>query len=280
MAPSLCGPLITSKRSLLALMWTLTTLLSLVAFLTAVLLAARINARYHYLASLAETDDDNGNYNNNAEGEEGENKEGEGEGEDGGGGSQDQGDYYYYPTLAYTSSGAMTFVGLYTSVLALSLSLYGSTAIVGFTSLRGEYIEPCFSAVKRTSGGGGVGSGGDRIYGRGRMNVGIFGGALVLFANLLLVTAVILGEFRVEDYLDEGDKEEMEPYAIERVATILAVTCMSLAVVYLLFAGLLFIYHPILGSDMDDEDDDLMRLGEDKNKPLVGKSGFLTGPPY
>jgi hypothetical protein len=73
----------------------------------------------------------------------------------------------------------MTFVAVYTMALAVVLNLYGSTAIVGFTSLRGDYIAPCFSSEHNS------------------MKVGIFGGAIVIFANLLLLCAVVLGEFRV-----------------------------------------------------------------------------------
>ena len=64
-------------------------------------------------------------------------------------------------------------------MLATVLSFYGTTAIVGFTSLRGVYIAPCFSS------------------GSDQMRMGIFGGAVVIFANLLLVCAVILGEVKV-----------------------------------------------------------------------------------
>jgi hypothetical protein len=147
-------------------------------------------------------------------------------------------------------------------MLATALSLYGSTAIVGFTSLRGVYIAPCFSS------------------GNDQMRIGIFGGAIVIFANLLLVCAVILGEVRVstvllclniliggvfdcysiplshpfihlfvylqvEDYKydDDRDQNGMEPYRVERIATVLAVTCMFLSALYTIFAILLFLCH-------------------------------------
>jgi hypothetical protein len=64
-------------------------------------------------------------------------------------------------------------------MLATGLSMYGSMAIVGFTSLRGVYIAPCFS------------------IGSNKLKVGIFGGMIVVFANLLLVCAVVLGEVKV-----------------------------------------------------------------------------------
>ena len=84
--------------------------------------------------------------------------------------------------LASMQSGSLTFVAIYTMIVAVALSLYGSTAIVGFTSLRGVYIAPCFS----TSTGA-----------TSTLNLGIFGGAIIFFANLLLICAVIFGEVRV-----------------------------------------------------------------------------------
>lgn len=78
----------------------------------------------------------------------------------------------------------MTFVALYTMSLSVALCLYGTTAIVGLTSLRGVYIAPCFSSSGAAS----------------NMKVGMFGGAIAIFANLLLLCAVVFGEFRVRIY--------------------------------------------------------------------------------
>jgi hypothetical protein len=114
-------------------------------------------------------------------------QEGEGEQEDEGcdRGSQDGANsadrqIEYLMQLASISSNSMTFVALYTMAMAVALSLFGSTAIVGFTSLRGDYIAPCFSTT-----------------GSSKLRLGIFGGAIVIFANLLLVCAVVFGEVRV-----------------------------------------------------------------------------------
>ena len=159
--PSICGGFISSKRSLLAFTWTVTTLLTFVAFFMAIVMMVRINSHYRYLERLYASDDD---YNNNGEGEE----------------EQHSGDRMQeiYPLLASTSSKAMGFVGIYTMLLSVGLTLYGSTAIVGFTSFQGVYIAPCFPH-------------------RSKMKVGIFGGAVVVFANLLMLCAVIFGEFWV-----------------------------------------------------------------------------------
>jgi hypothetical protein len=161
--PSLCGSFLSSKQSLVAFIWTATTILTLMAFVMAIIMTVQINMQYQHLASMYAMDDDN-----NQEGEEEEH------------GSQDRNkDSLLYSLMATTSSRSMTFVAVYTMALAVVLNLYGSTAIVGFTSLRGDYIAPCFSSEHSS------------------MKVGIFGGAIVIFANLLLLCAVVLGEFRV-----------------------------------------------------------------------------------
>jgi hypothetical protein len=106
------------------------------------------------------------------------NNNGEGEGEQH---SADQEEYEQYLALASIQSGSLTFVAMYTLALALALSMYGSTAIVGFTSLRGVYIAPCFSSSSASSS----------------LKLGMFGGTVIFFANMLLVCAVIFGEVRV-----------------------------------------------------------------------------------
>lgn len=48
----------------------------------------------------------------------------------------------------------------------------------------------------------------------------------------------------MEDYQrdrDGGDQDEMEPYQVERIATVLAVACMFLSALYTIFAVLLFL---------------------------------------
>ena len=166
--PSLCGSFLSSKQSLVAFIWTATTLLTLMAFVMAIIMTVQINMQYQHLASMYAMDDDAYNQGGDGEGEEH--------------GSQDENnDSLLYSLMATTSSRSMTFVAVYTMALAVVLNLYGSTAIVGFTSLRGDYIAPCFSSEHSS------------------MKVGIFGGAIVIFANLLLLCAVVLGEFRVSN---------------------------------------------------------------------------------
>ena len=74
MAPSLCGSVVASKRSLLALGWTLTSLLSLAAFITAAIYAVQIRTHYRYIAQTYSSNNDDyyANNYNNCEGGEGE----------------------------------------------------------------------------------------------------------------------------------------------------------------------------------------------------------------
>jgi hypothetical protein len=162
--PSICGSFLGSKRALLAFTWTLTTLMTFFAFLAAIAFVIQIDSHYRYLKRINGDD-------SNRRGLEG---GGEQHSQDNNKGQQTN----WYPILAGTTSGAMTFVGIYVMFLATALQIYGSTAIVGFTSLKGAYIAPCFPN-------------------RNRLKIGVFGGAVVIFANLLLLIAVILGEFRV-----------------------------------------------------------------------------------
>ena len=172
----------TSKRSLLALGWTLTSLLSMSAFITAALYAVRIRTHYKY---IAETYANNNNYDyyNQDCGEGGEDGEGGGDGCGSHDSRDEQDPFYYYNSLATVSSGSMTFAGIYTATVAVGLSLYGSLAIVGFSSVRGQYIAPCL--------------GGSGTAAKSRIHLGIFMGALVLFSCLCLVCGVVFGEFRV-----------------------------------------------------------------------------------
>ena len=186
MAPSLCGSVVSSKRSLLAQGWTLTSLLSLAAFVTAAMYAVHVRTHYRRIAQTYTNNNDDYGYNSNYNCDGG----------DGGEGcrSHDSRDSYdeayYYNSLASVSSGSMTFAGIYTATVAVGLSLYGSLAIVGFSSVRGQYIAPC------------LGVGGTAV--QSRIHLGIFMGALILFSCLCLVCAVVFGEFRVSCACKDG----------------------------------------------------------------------------
>lgn len=176
--PSLCGGFLTDKRSMVAFVWSVTTVLTIFAFATAIVLTVKVHMHYNYLQQFYDGDDwyqasdSYYNYDNNQDENENENNE-----------SQDEKNRDEirdsYMLLSSMSAKSVTFVAVYTMILATALSMYGSLAIVGFTSLRGVYIAPCFS------------------IGSNKLRVGIFGGMIVIFANLMLVCAVVLGEVKV-----------------------------------------------------------------------------------
>ena len=187
---------------MVAFTWTITTLLTLFAFLTAVILVIQIHTHYHRMERYYESDDwYQSQYSKYSNGDDDQNNNNN---NNGGGGSQEENEAQEniektaeaYMLLASLSARSITFVPVYTMILAVGLSWYGSTAIVGFTSLRGVYIAPCFSSGPNT------------------MAVGIFGGAIVIFANLLLVCAVILGEVRVSSVVESN---QIDMYITEAI---------------------------------------------------------------
>lgn len=169
MTPSLCGSFVTDKRSLVAFTWTLTCVFTLIAFITSTVMVIHIHTSYKRMERAYYEDLESRQYEQQ--------QEGEGHSAD----NRDWEDQLF--ELASMQSGSLTFMAVYTMILAVGLSFYGSTAIVGFTSLRGVYIAPCFS----TTNSGATSS----------LKLGMFGGAIVFFANLLLICAVICGEVRV-----------------------------------------------------------------------------------
>lgn len=238
--PALCGGFLTDKRSMVAFVWSVTSVLTIFAFATAIVLTVKVHTHYKYLQRLYDGDDwyqasdAYYNYDNSQDGD-GNNENNDynyGEGESHDEQYRDQVRESYY-LLSSMSAKSVTFVAVYTMILNLGLSMYGSMAIVGFTSLRGVYIAPCLP------------------IGSNKLRVGIFGGMMVIFANLLLVCAVVLGEVKVnESYYNNEEKEEeennngnAEPYEVERIATILAVTFIFLSALYTIFAVLLFLCH-------------------------------------
>jgi len=163
------------KRSMVAFVWSVTTVLTIFAFTTALIWVGKVHTTYKYWQKYYDGDDwyqaadAYYNYDDNSQDEDG--------------GSEDE--RYRdqirnsYQLLSSFSAKSITFVAVYTMALATALSMYGSLVIVGFTSLRGVYIAPCFS------------------IGSNKLRVGIFGGMIVIFANMLLVCAVVLGEVKV-----------------------------------------------------------------------------------
>lgn len=175
MSPALCGSFLVDRRSLVSFTWTITTVLTILAFIIAVVLMAHVHTHYRRMENYYEEQYEYNMYNQNSN-----NGEEDGEHQSGDRQEQMREELEYYLQLGGMSSKSITFVAVYTVVMAVALNLYGTTAIVGFTSLQGVYIAPCFSSSTNP-----------------RLRLGIFGGAIIFFANLLLLCAVIFGEVRV-----------------------------------------------------------------------------------
>lgn len=214
MAPAaLCGTLIGSRRSFIALAWTLTTLLSFFSFGVSVFLGVKISNQYNSMLTDEYADwyrDEYGHdnrfrqlYRRHLEGGEGENGGEQGEGEDHERDrSGDSLDEDFFESLATTQSRGLVFAGVYTTVLGIALSLYGSTVVVGFMSAKGEYIPPCFSlrnmsVMEEEEINDEDSTTGPRKLWAEKIHRGIFLGSVVIFANLMLLCAVIFGELQV-----------------------------------------------------------------------------------
>lgn len=256
MAPkAICGNLITSRRSFLALAWTLTTYLSLFSFVVAIFLATRINQQF------TEYRDEYG-YRYLEE-------EGGGEGE---GNSADMEEEHHsedrereedlFSSLAH-NSGGLLFASVYTTILGLGVSLYGSTVVIGFMSLVGEYIPPCFNfrsmSLEEEDPSTVDPALGPRKLWAEKMHRGVFLGSLVIFSNLLILCAVIFGELQVNNNYNQDDDgynifESMFSYRVERITSVFAATCLMLAFLYIFFAVLYLTCGGMSGDDDDDDD--------------------------
>jgi hypothetical protein len=148
MTQSLCGEPISSRRGLLASLWFLATILTVISFLTA----------FIYVMSSRNDDDDDYYYNRE--------------------GSQD-GNYEEDPTIVVTSR-ALAFCAMWTGVLSLLMSLFG-TVVLGWQSPTGHYYTCCSGSVHRTT----------------PLGLGSFIGALLMLSNLTLICSVLFGEFEV-----------------------------------------------------------------------------------
>jgi hypothetical protein len=118
MSKSLCGDAVRSRRGLMALIWSLVTLLTIVAFMVALFVTISAKNASQYYDSDDKTNDNKG-------------------------AQQDE------IVLAVTSR-AMAFAALWTAVLACLMSVFG-TVILGFQSPTGQYYTCCAGNVHRTT---------------------------------------------------------------------------------------------------------------------------------
>lgn len=116
-ATALCGGHVSSRRGLLASLWTLVTLLTAISFVVALIFTLSA----HDASGDDDADNNNNNQNNNNDQTE----------------------------LAITNR-AMAFCALWTAVLATLLAIFG-TVILGWQSPTGQYYTCCAAQVHRTT---------------------------------------------------------------------------------------------------------------------------------
>lgn len=268
-SPSICGEFLNNRKAMVAFSWAITTALNIFAIVCACMLLIQIESRYRRLEKYYDSNDWINQYIYS-----------QGQGDD-----VDENRLYEEAQesqqqqilLATTSTQSIAWVAFYILLLLLGMVMYGSTAIIGFTSLNGKYIAPCFST------------------GSEKLRLGIFGGAVVVFSNLLLLCAVILGEVRVVDGRErrgEGEdqhnnnNDNREPYRVERIAAVLAVTCMFLSALYTIFAVLLFLSYageqtPKRLEELEDGDvamsgNKTPLVNDSRPIPTLSNPGFIT----
>jgi len=243
MAPSICGNIVKSKRTLLALGWLIVNTLAIISFSSAFAFA---------LFSALSRNDQDKYYNNNNNNNENGNDEGNNAAQD--------------DMEISVTSRAMAFTGLWTMVLSTLVGIYG-TVILGFVSpFGGKYYWCCRNTVHKTT----------------PMVLGSFIGALLMYANLTLVCSVLFGEFKVRDYNNNGDQQQQdgeqeqqngqENLNLSRSSTAFSILCMFLTILYAGFAALVFTYSNDLIRE-NEEDERREALKPSKEEPMSGYIG-------
>jgi len=235
------GNAISSKRGLLASLWSIVTILTAISFLTA------------FIFAMSTANDENGDnqyydYNNN-------NK-------DGGEGSQDEEENDMYDPEVAVTSRALAFSALWTGVLAALLSVFG-TVILGWQSPTGLYYTCCSSSVHRTT----------------PLGIGSFIGALLMFANLTLVCSVLFGEFQIRDNYEGEDRGGGDANPVygqrETRSTAFSIMCMVLTVLYAGFAALTLAYATnVIDEHAIDERDEAIMMTSTRNKTVNFNAGY------
>lgn len=119
MAASLCGGVVDSRRGMLASLWSVVTVLTVVSFLLALIFTLSDNSNNDG------TDDAYYNDDNKEEEEE-------------------------MDAVMAVTSRAMAFAALWTAVLATLMGIFG-TVVLGWQSPTGQYYTCCSVAVHRTT---------------------------------------------------------------------------------------------------------------------------------
>ena len=232
---SFCGDAISTKRGLLASLWSIVTMISAISFLTAFIFAM----------SSSNEDGDNQYYNYN-------NNNGEGGSQDGGG---------YDPEVAVTSR-ALAFSALWTGVLAALLSVFG-TVILGWQSPTGLYYTCCSSSVHRTTPLG-IGS---------FIGALLMFANLTLVCSVLFNEFQIRDSHEGDDR--GGGAENQMYGQRETRSTIFSRMCMVLTVLYAGFAALTLTYATdVIEEHAGDEKDEAIMMTSTRNKPVSFNSAY------
>mmetsp|Transcript_4857 Transcript_4857/g.7115 ORF Transcript_4857/g.7115 Transcript_4857/m.7115 type:complete len:275 (+) Transcript_4857:169-993(+) len=225
MAPTLCGNIVKSKRTFLALGWAIVNVLAFLAFITTLLVTLTVNR------NIRNRDGQDQYYNNN-------NNNGNEE------------DDQRQMEISVTSR-AMAFTSLWIAVLTSIIGIYG-TVVLGFVSPacllgRIKYYWCCRNSVHKTT----------------PMVLGAFMGGLLMYANLTLVCSVLFGEFKIRDYNEreggqneEGndDNNNNRNEALSASSTSFSILCIFLTILYAGFSALVFTYsNDLIRENEEDE---------------------------
>jgi len=141
------------------------------------------------------------------------------DGNDSGDEKEDQQQQQYYDA-GNSDARVILFAALWTAVLASVLGIYG-TVVLGFqVPVIGRYHWCFTSGVHKTT----------------HLAIGVFIGALFMFANLTLICSILFWEFRMR-----GGSQGTNA-SLERSSLAFSILCIFLAVLYIIFAAITFAY--------------------------------------
>lgn len=233
MAPALCS-IVENKRSLVAFLWTAVSTITAAGFVITLGVALSHDRR---------GDDYLDDRTNDGDGD-GDNDEGE---------SADQRGYYDASgSTVSVASRAMLFAFAWTGASSCSLSLVGSMLLGVVSPFSGELYSCCPSRVVRIT----------------PVSMGTFVGALLMYANLTLLCAVLFGQFNIRDRSfredeqegDEGRNNDVDnyysfsEYAARRSSAAFSVLCLASTVSYAAFALVLCAHREDIMAEMAEEE--------------------------
>mmetsp|Transcript_2023 Transcript_2023/g.3672 ORF Transcript_2023/g.3672 Transcript_2023/m.3672 type:complete len:295 (-) Transcript_2023:766-1650(-) len=271
MAPSICGNIVKSKRTLLALGWSLVNLLTFLSFLSCLL---------YVLLSAART------FQKQQQ-------------------QQQQQGYYYYPDnndnrdnlrLPFITSRAMAFTALWIMALSAILGMYG-TMVLGFVSpLTARYYWCCAHTVHKTT---------PMILGAFIGSLLMYAN-LTLVCSVLFGEFQVRdwgdngegGEREGEGGGGERDRQRaIKRENMSKSSTAFSILCIFVTILYAGFAALVFVYSDALMEenqqdlrrealrpssddleDYDDDDDRPNREMRDGRRGLIGNRFTVQSP--